>query len=91
MVKDHFDRERERERESPLISCKDSFICTISRGALVATRNSSMGPPCRIDPTMYVCMYICMYICMYVCLYVCIYVCVYVCVRACGCVLKELK
>ena len=26
-------------------------LCYISRGALAGTRNSSMGPPLRIDPT----------------------------------------
>ena len=26
-------------------------LCYTSRGALAGTRNSSMGPPCRIDPT----------------------------------------
>ena len=67
MVKDHSDSERERERGNPLpphgllfpISSKGSFIYTVpqtglcytSRGALAGTRNSSMGPPCRIDPT----------------------------------------
>ena len=61
MIKDH----SVCERGNPLpthgllfpISSKGSFICTIdmicytSRGALAGTRNSSMGPPLRIDPT----------------------------------------
>ena len=63
MVKDHSDS----DRGNPLpphgllfpISSKGSHrqdntyhgLCYTSRGALAGTRNSSMGPPWRIDPT----------------------------------------
>ena len=38
-------------------------LCYTSRGALAGTRNSSMGPPWRIDPTTYHCLYLfsCLY------------------------------
>ena len=66
MVKDHSDSERGNplppHRLLFPIGNKDYFICTrqdsiyhviwyTSRGALAGTRNSSMGPPWRIDPT----------------------------------------
>ena len=63
MVKDHWDGDRGNLLPPLhgllfLISSKESFICTVpqtscytSRGALARTRNNSMGPPWRIDPT----------------------------------------
>ena len=49
MVNDHSDSERGNPLPQHgvlfLISSKGSFICTIPRGALAGTRNSSMGPP----------------------------------------------
>ena len=67
MVKDHSDSEKGNPLPPHgllfPISSKGSFICTIpdriaqhglcytSRGALAGTRNSSMGPPLRFDPT----------------------------------------
>ena len=58
MVKDHSDSEREKLLLPHgllfLISSKGSFICIIPQTgywALAGMRNSSMGPPWRIDPT----------------------------------------
>ena len=60
-------------------------LCYTSRGALTGTRNSSMGPPWRIDPTTHCTMSERSYhgatsrsLCMYVCIYVCTCVCMYV-------------
>ena len=59
-------------------------LCYTSREALAGTRNSSMCPPWRIDPTTHrtmsersyhgACMYVFVCICMYVCAYVCMYI-----------------
>ena len=67
MVKDHSDREETRCRHmgySFRLTARDLLyapshrqdstyhgLCYTSRGALAGTRNSSMGPPWRIDPT----------------------------------------
>ena len=69
-------------------------LCYTSRGALAGTRNSSMGPPWRIDPTTHrtmselsyhgVCVCVCVCVCMSVCMCVCVCVCVCVCLSVCG-------
>ena len=58
MVKDHSGSERRNPLPSihgllfPIDSTYEG-VCFTSRGELVGTRNSSTGPPCGIDPTIY--------------------------------------